>query len=101
MKSIKNFLYKQAVQLITNKIINSQSALTPKYLIKKGWVTEYDKITGKTFYVEPDIKDRDKVSVEFEGHYYRVWHGRDRTFIALETSIEWLQLYLLLIYKNK
>ena len=101
MKKIENFLYKFAVNQVKNKIIRSHSTLTADYLICKGWITEYDEISGKTFYVEPDIKDRDKVSLEFENHYYRVWHGRDRTFIALESSIEWLELYLLLIDKHK
>ena len=101
MKSIKNFFYKLALKFIANQIINSKTRLTVEYLIKNGWRTEYDKITDKTFYVEPNIKDRDKVSVEFESHYYRVWHGRERTFVALETSVEWLQLHLLLIDKHK
>lgn len=101
MKKIKNFIYKLALKFIAKQVVNSENKLTPEYLFKNGWVSELDMTTGKTFVVERNIKDRDKVWIDFEGHYYRVWHGRDKTFVALETSIEWLQLHLLLIDKHK
>jgi hypothetical protein len=98
---MKKFIYRLALKLIVKQVINSSNKLTVEYLIRNGWRTEYDKTTEKTFYVEPNIKDRDKVSIDFENHYYRVFHGKERTFVALETSVEWLQLHLLLIDKHK
>lgn len=100
MKYIKNLIYKLAFNVVAKKIVNSTTRLTHEYLLSIGWISEFDEVRGKTFYVEPNIKDRDKVSVEFENHYYRVWHGENRTFVALESSVEWLQLHLFLLDKH-
>lgn len=78
------------------RLING-TKLTPEILLKNGW--QQEKVFDKTFYTEPEVKDRDKVWVHFEHHYYRVFHGPDRTFIALEVSVEWLELYKLLLDK--
>lgn len=88
--SLKNWAYKLAVKLIANRIVHGFNRLTPEYLQGKGWIQE-----GK-YWVEPNIKDRDKIWINFENHYYRVWHGGDRTFIALESSLEWFENYYLL-----
>lgn len=94
--NLKSVLYRWAVKRIQKSLIYKDTQLTPDMLTKSGWIREEDSVRNKTYYVEANIKERDKVSIEFEGHYYRVWHGKDRTFIALESSAEWLQMYLLL-----
>lgn len=90
--SAKQWIYKLAVKLISNRIAHSLNSLTPEYLQNKGWIQEGE------YWVEPNIKDRDKIWVQFEYHYYRVRHGRDKTFIALESSLEWFQNYYLLVH---
>lgn len=96
---MKKLLYKIAMRIV-HKNLFSQNRLTAGYLISKGWVLQFDETLRKDFYVEPNVKDRDTVWVEFEAYYYRVWHGREKTFIALQTSIEWLQMYMMLMNKN-
>jgi hypothetical protein len=90
--SLNDWAYNFAVKLIANRLVHSEKPLTRSYLHLKGWVIE------SGFYVEPNVKDRDKIWIEFEHNYYRVWHGRDRTFIALEGSLEWFENYYLLIH---
>lgn len=90
--SAKQWIYKLAVKLIANRIVHGLNRLTPEYLQNKGWIQE-----GK-YWVEPNIKDRDKIWVQFEYHYYKVWYGGDRTFIALESSLEWFENYYLLAH---
>jgi hypothetical protein len=91
--SLKNWAYKLAVKLIANRIVHGQNRLTRDYLMLKGWDLEDGK-----YWVEPNIKDRDKIWIEFENHYYRVWHGKERTFITLESSLEWFENYYLLAH---
>lgn len=97
-KKFFNWLYKKAITVIAINIVNYGNKLTPDYLIKKGWVSEYDEIRCKTYYCEPNMKDRDVVYIEFESHYYRVWHSSAKTFIALESTIEWFENYYLIIH---
>ena len=92
--SLNNWAYKLAVKMIANRIIYSQNLLTPDYLKSKGWIKE------NGFWVEPNIKERDKIWIQFENHYFRVWHGRDRTFISLETKLEWFENYYLLAHSD-
>ncbi|MBN4061684.1 hypothetical protein JYU20_00620 [Bacteroidales bacterium AH-315-I05] len=95
MKKIKRFIYKIAVKFIAYTIRKNGTQLTPELLLSSGWIK-----TGNEYH-EPDIKDRDRVTITFAHHflsvrYYRVWHSKDKTFIALDSSKEWLQVYLLL-----
>ncbi len=90
-QSIKSWIYRQAIKVIAKRIVKEQNLLTPEYLLKRGWVKE-----GNCF-IEPNIKDRDKIWIEFENHYYRVWHGASKTFIALESKEEWFELYYLCV----
>lgn len=93
-KKIRNFIYKLAKKVIYKRLIRGHQ-LTPYYLKQRGWI-ERDG-----YYLEPIIKDRDRVSIKFENSYYRVWHGARRMFIALESSIEWLEMYMLLLDKHR
>ncbi len=95
---IKNFFYKLAIHFIARKLKNG-TTLTPNHLIDRGWHFEVDHL-DRGICTEPNIKDRDRVQVIFEAHYYRVYHGKERTYIACETTVEWLELYLLFRSKH-
>jgi len=90
--SSKKWIYKLALSIICNRIVHEQNLLTPEYLIEKGWIEE------NGYYFEPNIKDRDKIWIQFENHYFRVWHGKEKTFIALESKLEWFEVYFLLAH---
>ncbi len=92
--SLQEWSYKLAIKLIANRIVHGENILTTQYLIDKGWVL--DERSG--CYIEPNVKERDKIWIQFEHHYYRVWHGRERTFIAVESKVEWFEVYYLLIH---
>lgn len=87
---VYNWLFKLAKKVIAINIVKYGTQLTPQYLIKRGWIEE------SGYYIEPNIKDRDRISISFEYHYYRVWHSEKRTFFALESTVEWFELYYLL-----
>ena len=100
-KKIFNFLYKKALKIISINILTYGNKLTPDYLLKNGWIIKFDTITKKSYYCEPNIKERDTIYIEFESNYYRVWHGKAKTFIALESSIEWFECYYLIISSDR
>ena len=83
-----------ALIVIARGIVNSTNRLTPDYLKEKGW----ELVNG--YWIEPNVKDRDRVSIVFENHYYRVWHSEKMTFIALESTIEWFEIYFLIIHPD-
>ena len=89
---INNWLFKKAKKFLAKRLVYSSNRLTPEYLIERGWVEQ------DGYYIEPNIKDRDRISISFESHYYRVWHSDKRTFFALESTIEWFELYYLLAH---
>ena len=91
---INNWLFKIAFSIIAKRLVFSNNHLTPNYLIKKGWVET------ESGYTEPIIKNRDRITISFENHYYRVWHSDKRTFIALESTIEWFETYYLLAHPD-
>lgn len=89
----QKWIYKFAVKLIANRIENSKVRLSRSYLVTHGWQVEDEK-----YWVQDGIKYRDKIWIEFEYDYYRVFHGEDRTFIALESSFEWFENYYILVH---
>ena len=89
-KKLFNWLYKYALKVIDTNIEEYGNRLTPEYLLNKGWIEK------DGYYIEPNMKDRDLISISFESHYYRVWHSADRTFIALESTVEWFEIYYML-----
>ena len=97
---INDWIFKLAKIFIAKRLVHSFNKLTPEYLITKGWIIEFDEVRQKTFYIEADMKDRDKVFIEFEGHHYRVWHSDKKVFIAAEVSLEWFEIYYLLIHPD-
>lgn len=92
---VKEWIYRQAIKVVAKRIVKEQNLLTPQYLIERGWVKEGN------YFIEPNIKDRDKIWVEFENHYFRVWHGANKTFIALESKVEWFELYYLCVNNDE
>ena len=88
--SSQNWIYKFAIKIIANRIIHEQNLLTPEYLKSKGWVEE------DGFWIEQEIKSRDKIWIQFEHHYFRIWHGKERTFVGLESKLEWFEIYYLI-----
>jgi len=88
--------YAVGVRLLAISIVYSYKLLTPDYLIVRGWVEESDNC-----YSEPNVKDRDKITIEFEkdkgNYFYRVYHSKNKTFVALESSVEWFELYYSII----
>ena len=91
-RSIKSWIYRQAIKVIAKRIVKDSNLLTPQYLLERGWVEK------DGYYTEPNMKDRDLITIQFESHYYRVWHSSKLTFIALESSVEWFELYYLLAH---
>lgn len=102
---IARWSYKYFLTLIADLLIHSDEHLTPEHLEANGWTSGFVNESSddkRIFWYQPNIKERDRVSIEFADTlaYYRVFHGENRTFIALESSIEWLELYLLLMDKH-
>ena len=91
-KKIYNKLFKLAKKVIAINIVKHGTQLTPQYLIDSRWIEQ------DGYYIEPNLKDRDRISISFESHYYRVWHSEKRTFFALESTVEWFELYYLLAH---
>jgi hypothetical protein len=90
----QEWAYKLSKRLIANRIIRGDSYLTPQYLIDRGWIEE------NGFYIEPNMKDRDRIYISFEPNIFRVWHSDKKTFIAAESSIEWFEIYYLIIHPD-
>lgn len=90
--SQKNWLLRLYSVLFANRLVHYPTPLTPEYLEQRGW-----KGFNGDWY-EPYVKDRDRITISFENHYYRVWHSEKRTFIALESSVEWFEMYFLLLH---
>lgn len=97
---MKKYIYKLVLRLIRYILVNKSTPLSAETLKSWGWELTHIQRYGKDCWKEPDIKERDQVLIEIEDHYYRVWHGPNGTFIALESSVEWLQTYLLLMDKH-
>lgn len=94
MEKLKTMLFNIAKRIIIKRISNSKTKLTPQYLIDRGWVQYCD------YFIEPNIKDRDRISIQFECYGYRVWHSEKMIFIASERSVEWFELYYLLAHPD-
>jgi len=96
---IYNLIFKLAMIFIAKRLVHSDNRLTPDYLLSRGWVMQ-EGIKESVMYAEPNMKDRDRISISFESHYYRVWHSKAETFIALESTIEWFEMYYLIIHPD-
>ncbi len=92
MKYIKLYIYKIALTFIIKRMQDNKTPLTSEHLYDAGWEERWDSVKEQWYFYEPNIKERDRVLIEFcENNTYRVWHGEQKTFIAAESSVEWLQ----------
>jgi len=87
-----NFIYRFAFKVIANRIVHGDR-LVPSHLASLGFVKSGD------YWIE-HVKDRDKVWIQFEGSYYRVFHGENRTYIATESSLAWFENYYTFIHPD-
>lgn len=92
--SEKRCFFDFALKIIANKIVHHPTPLRPKYLTDRGYVEE------NGFYFDPNVKDANRIWIEFENHYYRVYHGTYRVFITLESTQEWYEIYFLTIHSD-
>ena len=91
--SSKNFIYKLIFKLFANRIVWHPTILTEDYLLSKGWIKGFDGM-----YYEPNLKKRDVIYIQIEGNYYTVFHSINKTYITTENSIEWFEMYYMLIH---
>ena len=89
-KIILNWLFNKALKVIALNIVKYNNPLTPEYLLSRDW------IESDGYYYEPFMKERDIIFIRFEKNYYSVYHSSKKTFIALESSVEWFENYYLL-----
>jgi len=80
--------------IIARHIVRSPTKLTPEYLTKRGWIEQ------DGYFFEPGLKDRDRISISFDQNTYRVWHSNKLTFIAMESSVEWFDIYYLMAHPD-
>lgn len=92
MKKFNDWLYRLAVKHIIKNIVYSKTRLTPEYLLAHGWIEE------DGYYTESNIKDRYRIYIKFEDYYYRIFYSANKTFITLESSLEWFEMYYLLLH---
>jgi hypothetical protein len=57
----------------------------------------YDDKTNQMVCYSDEVQ---QAMIEFEGDCFRVWHGKGRTFIAYEDSLEWFETYYFLLIEN-
>ncbi len=87
-----NFIYNLVIKLFANRIIRETNKLTPNDLLIKGWVNE------KGYYTQSlEVKVTHKIYIEFEHHYYRLYYGPNKTFIALRDNKEWFEMFYMLV----
>ena len=99
-KNIYSWLFKKALKVIAKNVIIYGDRLTSDYLVKKGWILEYDEVREKSYYKQPYIKDRDAIYIEFESNYYAVYHSSSKTFISTGNTIQWFESYYLIIHPD-
>ena len=96
---IYNWIFKLVMTFIAKRLVHSSNKLTPQYLLSKGWIMQEGN-DDRVLYVEENMKDRDRVTISFSGNGYVVRHSDKRLFIAAETSLEWFEMYYLLIHPD-
>jgi len=97
-QKFNNWLFKVAMKIIAKRIVHSENRLTPEYLLSEGWVMQ-EGLDDRVIYVEPNMKDRDRITIIFieTGYGYTVRHGAEQTFIQADKSIEWFEIYYMLV----
>lgn len=90
-KLTNKILYRLFIKYLSCRIIKSNERINVEYLESIGF-----KSNG-TYFVEENVKVRDKIWVELNDGYYRIFHGERKTFIALESSKYWFDVYYFLM----
>lgn len=93
----KNWFFNLSTKMIRKTIKNDPYYLTSDDLSQNGWVKNSDD-----YWFEPNVKGMDKIWVKFfeNDSYYKLYHGKEKTFITLETSVKWFMTYFYLINKE-
>ena len=91
---MKQWLLNIILKVLRWLIRRKGDQLLSDHLYDAGWIIEVQN--ERAFFIEPNIKGRDKIWISFENHYYRIYHGENRTFIDLQCTLQWLQVYLFL-----
>lgn len=88
MSVVKHFCRK----IISYRIVWLNESLTHDYLIKKGFVLK------DGYYIEPNVKSKYAIRITFHdnGSHYKVSVGESDKVIAVESSVEWFELFYLL-----
>ena len=94
-----NRIFKLVMIFIAKRLVHSNNRLTPEYLLSKGWVMQ-EGVGDRVIYTELGIKDRDRITIAFSGNGFIVWHSDKLTFIAAETTLEWFEIYWLIIHPD-
>ena len=77
------------------RIVHSTEMLTAEYLTAKGFIND------DGWYVESDLKDENKIWVKFDEHgHATIWHGKEKTFITNESTLEWFEIHYLLAHRD-
>lgn len=95
-KEFSLWSWKQEKKILIKRL-SGYNRLQPHHLTSLGFV-----YAENGYYFQPNIKDRDRISVEFveNGYGYRVYHSKSMTFIAAENTLEWFETYYLLIHPD-
>jgi hypothetical protein len=93
--SSNDSIYNAALSFVAYRIEHHGELLTPDHLSSMGWIKEGN------CWVEKNIKKRDKIWIQFEDSYYRVYHGADKTFMALKSNKVWFENYHIIMTDNR
>lgn len=93
--SSKSLVKKITIKLFAYQIVWNGTPLTREHLLSRGFIQDEN---APNSYYQPNIKDRDLITVGFGEGYYIIWHSDKRTYIATEKSIEWFEMYYLLLH---
>ncbi len=91
-EDVSNDEYKESIEKIARRIIIGNNPLTEDFLKEKGFFH-----IGDSLWTQKNLKERDLIWVQLCGNYYRIFHGPQKTFISLESSKEWFELYYMMI----
>jgi hypothetical protein len=103
--SAQKWLYEMAKTIIANRIVCEHNMLWPAYLLDRGWVEDID---SGMFY-EKSENSKQRIWVKFYGigqnqkvtHYYKVFYGDNKQLIALESTVEWFEVFYMLSHGKR
>jgi len=94
----RNWVFNICSKIIRWRIKNDPYHLTPTNLIENDWLMD-----DNNYWYEPNIKERDRIWIKFgeNGKYYQIYHGGDKTYMGLKSSVDWFLLYFLIMNEEK